>query len=148
MLFYSKLKFQALIIAKKKNLTENEFLLELLDQIKSMDSTTYRKVKEQINKSIKEINPNILSKKPFLKKDNINQIRELKRLVNKTNFDVYDIEFLNQINDSFFAFNNILKTTIRVTNDFYELLDRINDNSIKRVILNNYFTLIIVKSAI
>ena len=67
---YSKLKFQALIIAKKKNLTENEFLLELLDQIKSMDSTTYRKVKEQINKSIKEINPNILSKKPFLKKDN------------------------------------------------------------------------------
>ena len=35
----------------------------------------------------------------------------LKRLVNKTNFDVYDIEFLNQINDSFFAFNNILKTT-------------------------------------
>ena len=67
---YSKLKFQALIIAKKKNLTENEFLLELLDQIKSMDSTTYRKVKEQINKSIKEINPNILSKRPFLKKDN------------------------------------------------------------------------------
>ena len=103
---YSKLKFQALIIAKKKNLTENEFLLELLDQIKSMDSTTYRKVKEQINKSIKEINPNILSKKPFLKKDNINQIRELREnlaekkrdylLLELKTFNLSEKEFLQQ----------------------------------------------------
>lgn len=103
---YSKLKFQALIIAKKKNLTENEFFLELLNQIKSMDSTTYRKVKEQINKSIKEINPNDLLKKPFQEKDNINQIGKLREnlaekkrdylLLELKTFNLSEKEFLQQ----------------------------------------------------
>ena len=65
-------------------------------------------------------------------------IQLLKRLVHKTNFNTYDIEFLNQINDSFFAFNSILKTTTKNTNYFYELLNKINDDSIKRKNLNNY----------
>tara|TARA_B110000037_G_scaffold222475_1_gene297509 strand:- start:1273 stop:7185 length:5913 start_codon:yes stop_codon:yes gene_type:complete len=65
-------------------------------------------------------------------------IQLLKRLVNKTNLNTYDIEFLNQINDSFFAFNSVLKTTEHDTNYFYQLLNKINDDSTRRMILNNY----------
>ena len=65
-------------------------------------------------------------------------IQLLKRLVNKTNLSTYDIEFLNQINDSFFAFNSVLKTTEHDTNYFYELLNKISDDSTRRMILNSY----------
>jgi len=145
---YSKLKFQALIIAKKKNLTENEFLLELLDQIKSMDSTTYRKVKEQINKSIKEINPNILSKKPFLKKDNINQIRELREnlaekkrdylLLELKTFNLSEKEFLQQKTIIEKNYKKELKTdNIFLEQEISELTNAPKDNKAHSVFLES-----------
>jgi len=145
---YSKLKFQALIIAKKKNLTENEFLLELLDQIKSMDSTTYRKVKEQINKSIKEINPNILSKKPFLKKDNINQIRELREnlaekkrdylLLELKTFNLSEKEFLQQKTIIEKNYKKELKTdNIFLEQEISELINAPKDNKAHSVFLES-----------
>ena len=65
-------------------------------------------------------------------------IQLLKRLVSKTYFKSQDIEFLNEINDSFFAFNSVLNTSQKNTNYFYELLTKITDRSIKQSVFNNY----------
>lgn len=75
----------------------------------------------------------------IIKVDKITLTKKLlKRLVNKTNFNEFDIELLNQINDVFFAFNHILNLSSNNINDFYKILIKISDESIRKSILNNY----------
>jgi hypothetical protein len=115
--------------AVKSKLTRNQLTQILKLEIEKNSINNKRIVYERVLNSIANIsNVNITAL----------AIQLLKRLVNKNNFNTYDLELLNQINDSFFAFNSIFKTTERNTNYFYELLNNINADSIKRVVLNDY----------